>query len=80
MLIGRLITDEQFRGEFLDNPEGTLAELLGRGLELTSTEVTALVSTDPTVWVRAAELLDPRLQKAAFSHELISTKKGTHHV
>jgi hypothetical protein len=80
MLIGRLITDEEFRAEFLGDPEGTLAALSGRGLELTSTEVTGLMSTDPAVWVRAAEMLDPRLQKASLNYELMATKEGTHHV
>jgi len=68
MLIGRLITDEEFRGEFLTNPERTLTELSDHGLELSRTEVTALVSTDPTLWGRTADALDPRLQKASFKN------------
>jgi hypothetical protein len=80
MLIGRLIADEQFRAEFLDDAEGTLAALSSRGFELTGTEVAALMNTAPIVWVRAAEMLDPRLQKASLHHELIAAKEGTHHV
>ena len=80
MLIGRLITDEQFRAEFLDDPEGTLAALSSRGFELTSTEVAALVNTNPDLWARAAGMLDPRLQKASLNHQLISRREGTHHV
>ncbi len=80
MLIGRLITDEQFRAEFISNPEGTLAALFDRGFELTSTEIAALVNTDAAVWVRAAELLDPRLQKASLNQELIAQKEETNHV
>lgn len=68
MLIGRLITDEEFRSEFLTNPERTLTELSDHGLELSRTEVTALVSTDPTLWGRTADALDPRLQKASFKN------------
>ena len=37
-LIGRLITDEQFRAAFLANPAATLLDLRSRGLELTDTE------------------------------------------
>ena len=65
MLIGRLITDEQFRSEFLLNPERTLFSLCDRGLELSRTEIAALVNTDSTLWARTAEALDPRLQKAS---------------
>jgi hypothetical protein len=69
MLIGRLITDEQFRDEFLQHPEQTLLTLRDRGLELSRTEVAALVNTDPTLWARAADTLDPRLQKASLRKE-----------
>jgi len=65
MLIGRLITDEQFRDEFMRDPEGVLLALCDRGFELSRTEITALVNTDPSIWVRTAEDIDPRLQKAS---------------
>jgi hypothetical protein len=65
MLIGRLITDEQFRAEFLERPESTLLALCERGLELSSTEIAAIVNTDPTLWARIADAIDPRLQKAS---------------
>jgi hypothetical protein len=69
MLIGRLITDEQFRRDFLRAPEPTLLALCDRGLELSRTEIAALVSTDPGLWGRTAEELDPRLQKASLENE-----------
>jgi hypothetical protein len=69
MLIGRLITDEQFRSEFLDNPETTLVALSERGLDLSRTEIAALVATDRALWGRAAESLDPRLQKASLQNQ-----------
>jgi hypothetical protein len=65
MLIGRLITDEQFRSEFLDDPERTLTNLSDCGFELSKTEVSALVNTDRKLWARTADALDPRLQKAS---------------
>ena len=64
-LIGRLITDEQFRRDFLADPEGTLRSFRDRGFELTSTEMAALVDTDRGLWERAADEIDPRLQKAS---------------
>jgi hypothetical protein len=68
LLIGRLITDEEFRFEFLKDPEKTLADLSEHGLELSRTEVAALVSTDSSLWARTADAIDPRLQKASFKN------------
>lgn len=63
MLIGRLITDERFRSEFLDSPEATLNNLCALGLELSRSEIAALVDTEPSLWTQAAARLDRRLQK-----------------
>lgn len=68
LVIGRLITDEEFRGEFLDRPEPTLLALTERGLDLNRTEIAALLNTDFTLWARTAEALDPRLQKVSFKN------------
>jgi hypothetical protein len=69
MLIGRLITDEQFRREFLADPDTTLLALADRGLELSRTEIAALLNTDATLWARTADGIDPRLQKASLRNE-----------
>lgn len=69
MLIGRLITDEEFRSDFLRDPERTLVELSERGLELSRIEVAALLNTDPELWARTADALDPRLQKVSLKNE-----------
>jgi hypothetical protein len=69
LVIGRLITDEDFRAEFQKDPEQTLRDLCDRGAELSLTEVAALINTDPSLWTRAADDLDPRLQKASFTNE-----------
>ena len=79
-LIGRLITDEQFRAAFLANPAGTLFELRSRGLELTEFEAAALIETDRDLWTRAAEAIHPRLHKASLVHQPISPKEKEHHV
>ena len=70
LLIGRLITDEQFRGEFLGDPEATLRILGEHGFELSHTEVAALLNTDRELWARAANAIDPRLQKIGFKNEV----------
>ena len=64
MVIGRLVTDEEFRDMFLNDPHQALSELLERGVHLTPGEIAALVSTDPSVWMRVADEVDGRLQKA----------------
>ena len=73
LLIGRLITDERFRAEFLDDPENTLQGLCERGLELSRTEMAALINTDPELWSRTADAIDPRLQKVSFQKEMSAT-------
>lgn len=69
MLIGKLITDEQFRADFLTHPEQTLSDMRDLGLELSKTEIAALMNTDPTLWARTADDLDPRLQKVSLKTE-----------
>jgi hypothetical protein len=73
LLIGRLITDEQFRAEFLRDPERTLHGLCERGLELSRTEMAALINTEPELWARTADAIDPRLQKVSFQKEMSAT-------
>ncbi len=78
-LIGRLLTDEQFRTEFLNDPTGRLLDLCALGFGLSRTEIAALVNTDRALWARAADLLDPRLQKAGLTSDP-SLKERQHHV
>ncbi|MGH9749398.1 MAG: NHLP-related RiPP peptide [Candidatus Polarisedimenticolia bacterium] len=63
-IIGRLVTDEEFRDRFAADPEGALRALGECGMELTPLEVRVLASIDPQVAARFAEAIDMRLQKA----------------
>jgi hypothetical protein len=65
MVIGRLVTDDEFRLTFLGDAHRALAELLERGMHLTHAEIAALIATEPSLWGRVAEQIDPRLQKAS---------------
>jgi hypothetical protein len=65
MVIGRLVTDEEFRQTFLRDPHEALAELLERGTHLSHAEIAALIATDASLWERVAEDVDPRLQKVS---------------
>jgi hypothetical protein len=66
VVIGRLLTDEDFRQMFVKNPQRALVELLERGTLLSNAEIAALVGVDGAVWARMAQQIDPRLQKASF--------------
>lgn len=68
ILIGRLVTDEDFRAVFRRDANTALANATAWGIELTVGEVAALLDTDRTLWDRVAEELDARLQKASLRH------------
>ena len=63
VVIGRLVTDEEFRATFVKDPQRVIEQLLERGIHLTPGEVTALMATDAGLWDRVADSVDPRLQK-----------------
>jgi len=64
-LIGRLLTDEEMRLHFLEDPRGSLDALLEQGFALTNTEIEALIQTDRAMWSQAAERIDSRLQRSS---------------
>jgi len=69
ILIGRLVTDEAFRSAFRRDATATLTGFVESGYELTALERTALRSTPAAVWERAAQQIDPRLQKVSMAAE-----------
>jgi hypothetical protein len=64
--IGRLVTDEELRSQFLGSPLETLAAFRDLGFDLTEREIDALVQTDKDLWTDAADRIDPRLQRCTF--------------
>ena len=70
ILIGRLITDEDFRASFRRDPNAALANASVWGLDLTAGEVGALLDTDRSLWDRVAQEIDARLQKASLHREV----------
>jgi hypothetical protein len=76
MVIGRLVTDADFRRRFARDPEGALASLKESGVELNRVETEELLAIDP----RKFEVLDPvvssRLQRAGFAPDPRHTEKG----
>jgi hypothetical protein len=62
LIIGQILTDEEFRSEFLERPLESLRSLRERGSELTNVEIDALAQTDRRFWLIGAEWIDARLQ------------------
>src|SRR2546427_6521716 len=64
ILIGKLLTDEELREAFEQNPQGVLVWLLRQGLQLSRLEMEALQSIKPSDLNGLADMIDRRLQKA----------------
>ena len=62
LIVGQILTDEEFRSDFLERPIETLRSLRERGLELTNLEIDALAHTERRFWLIGAEWIDARLQ------------------
>ena len=62
LIIGRILTDEEFRSDFLERPVETLRSLRERGVELTNVEINALAQTDRRFWSIGAQWIDARLE------------------
>jgi hypothetical protein len=69
MKIGRLVTHEEYRLRFLNDPAGTLNQLRDQGVDLTRGEIEALARTDRALWTDAAERIDRQLQRSSLRHE-----------
>jgi hypothetical protein len=65
IVIGRLVTDDVFRAIFILDSAAALTQFIESGHELTPMEASAIEATDPRLWTRAAEEIDPRLQKVS---------------
>ena len=69
LIIGRLVTDEEYRLRFLSDSPGTLTALRDQGVDLTRSEIEALARTDRTLWTDTAERIDAHLQRSNFRNE-----------
>ena len=63
LVIGRILTDEEFRATFLERPTDTLISLRDQGYALTNDEIAALVRTDARLWRRGSKWVDAELQR-----------------
>jgi DNA-binding NarL/FixJ family response regulator len=69
LVIGRLITDEEFRRGFNQRGGDYLTGLCERGVDLNEAEIAALLEADPRLWSRMATRIDRRLRKGAGTSE-----------
>ena len=67
MVIGRLVTDAEFRRRFRSDPGAVLEELAALGVELNPVERRELAALDVRPFEHAASDLSARLQRAGFS-------------
>jgi hypothetical protein len=65
LIVGRLVTDEEYRVRFLEDPRAFLLALRDQGVELTRGEIDALVRTDAALWPEVADRIDPDLQRSS---------------
>ena len=70
VLIGRLITDEDFRRLFITDPRATVEAAADWGLLFSQSEIAALIATDRDLWDQVADQIDPRLQKASLRQDI----------
>ena len=64
-VIGRLLTDEELRYEFVRSPRRTLVQLNEQGWDLSRLEVDGLLAIEIGLWSEVAARIDPRLQRCS---------------
>jgi hypothetical protein len=75
LVIGRLLTDEDLRLQFVERPRETLVDLREQGFELSADEIDALARSDPKMWHAMAKRIHPRLQRCSLrAGSLLSEK------
>jgi hypothetical protein len=65
LLIGRLLTDEEMRRQFMRTPARAIEEFCRKGWELTQGEIDALIATEATMWAELASRIPSRLQRCS---------------
>jgi hypothetical protein len=65
LLIGRLLTDEEMRRQFMLKPVGAIEDFCRQGWELSHGEIEALAATNASMWVELASRIPSRLQRCS---------------
>jgi DNA-binding NarL/FixJ family response regulator len=69
LVIGKLITDEGFRRHFEERGGECLVRLCERGVDLSETEIAALVEASPQLWSRMATQIHCGLRNVVATFE-----------
>jgi hypothetical protein len=65
LLIGRLLTDEDVRRQFMRKPSGAIEDFCRQGWELSQGEIDARAATDVAMWAEFASRIPSRLQRCS---------------
>jgi hypothetical protein len=65
LFIGRLLTDEDLRRQFVRKPERAISDFCRQGWELSEGEIDALVASDSAMWEEVASRVPSRLQRCS---------------
>ena len=65
LLIGRLLTDDDLRKQFVRDPREVIDTFMRQGWELTESEAEALASTDTKTWADLAAQIPSRLRRCS---------------
>ena len=65
LLIGRLLTDEDMRHQFMQRPGGAIENFCRQGWELSQGEIDALAATDAVMWSELASRIPSRLKRCS---------------
>jgi hypothetical protein len=65
LLIGRLLTDEEMRRQFMLKPGGAVEDFCRQGWELSHGEIEALTATDASMWSEFALRIPSRLKRCS---------------
>ena len=65
LLIGRLLTDDDLRRQFVRNPVEVVGAFRQQGWELTDGETAALADTDARTWTALASCIPSRLRRCS---------------
>ena len=76
LVIGRLVTDAEFRRRFERNPADALESLADTGVDLNPVELQELLELDPAAFEEAVEAVSPRLQRVGFAPDPAAEEKG----
>jgi DNA-binding NarL/FixJ family response regulator len=67
LVIGRLLTDAEFRRRFETERSICLIDVREQGLDLSDREIASLVDTDPRIWSTTAMRLNPGLHRGSYA-------------